>query len=540
MRKFVIAFIIIFYSVRLYGQAVTGNITGKVSFISTQNVYVKFISTTGINAGDTLFIETTGTLVPALKVTDLSSASCVCTLISDKKLSVNDQLTAKNKSTYKKTEEKAVPNASKPAIVTEILAVTEKNPDKTDAIKQKIRGNISAYSYSSFSANSKANATRLRYNFSLDARNINNSKFSVESYISFNHKLGNWSAVKKDLFNALKVYSLNVRYDLNKTTQISLGRKINLHMSSMGAMDGLQIEKSVNKFSFGAVAGTRPDFTNYGFNSKLFQYGAYLAFNTVTPDTYNETSAAFMQQTNNGKTDRRFLYFQHSNSLIKNLYFMGTFEVDLYTLESDSLKNYTPKNTFNITGLYLSLRYKVTKKLTLTGTWDERKNVMYYETYKSFIDRILESEMRHSIRLQADYRITNNLVFGVQSGSRFIKSDPHPSKNIYGYLSYYQIPGINISATLSGTYFESNYLNSTIYGINFTKDLFKGKFSAGLGYHYMNYRYNESLMNSKQHVVETNLYWQFAKTMSFSVNYEGTFEKQNKYHLVFFQLRKRF
>ncbi|TAL66437.1 MAG: hypothetical protein EPN88_08445 [Bacteroidetes bacterium] len=539
--KFICYTVFIFiFCLDLKGQAPADYLTGKVSFVSTQNIYVKFASTAGISAGDTLYISSNDKLVPVLRVNNLSSASCVCTTISGVNLSVADEVTARIKKSAKKPVEKIIENVLKETKSTEIPVVSDKKKLNPDELKQKIRGSLSAYSYSDFSNTSAKGSTRLRYNFTIDARNISNSKFSVENYMSFNHKLGDWGKVKSNIFNALKIYSLSVRYDLNKTTKISLGRRINPRMSSIGAMDGLQLEKTINNFTLGALAGTRPDFINYGFNGKLFQYGAYLAYNTIPPLTYSETSLAFMQQMNSGKTDRRFIYFQHSNSLIKNIYFLSTFEVDLFKMKGDTLNNYTPQNTFNLTGLYLSLRYKMTNKITLTGSYDGRKNVMYYETYKTFIDRIIETEMRQSIRLQADYRITNSLIFGVQSGYRYLKSDPHASKNLYTYLTYSQIPGLNLSATLSGSYLESNYLTSKILGLSISRDFFQGKFYTQIGYHYMDYKYPESLMSTIQNVAEMNISWLFAKTMSFSVNYEGTFEKQNKYNRVFLQIRKRF
>jgi hypothetical protein len=539
MRHIVFLFCIIIFSIELNGQTGPEILSGKVSFISSQNIYVKFTSTTGVSVGDTLYnTSSAGKLTPVLKVNNLSSSSCVCTAISSALLSVSDPVVARKKNNGSKTEEKVVKNAVK-AIPRKVAPVDAPiKPSNPDEPKQKISGSISAYSYTDFSNTAAANSTRFRYTFSINARNIANSGFSIENYMSFNHKLGDWSVVKNNVFNALKIYSLAARYDLGKTLQISLGRKINSKISSIGAMDGLQVEKSFNKFSLGAVAGFRPDFINYGFNSKLFQYGGYLAYSSVTSEKYIESSLAFMQQMNSGKTDRRFLYFQLSNSLIKNVSFFSTFEVDLYKLKIDSLGS-IPQNTFNLTGLYLSLRYKMFKNFSISGSYDGRKNIMYYETYKTFIDRILESEMRQSIRLQADYRITKNLTFGLQSGYRFLKSDPHSSKNFYGYLMYNQIPGINVSITLNGTYLESNYLNSKIFGGKISRDFFHGKFYTEVGYRYVDYSFPESLLNTVQNIGEMNLSWQFSK-ISFSVNYEGTFEKQNKYNRLFLQIRKRF
>ena len=541
MRKIIFTVILIYFSAILKGQAVREILTGKISFVSSQNIYVKFSSTEGISAGDTLYkSSSSGVLKPVLSVTNLSSTSCVCTSIANTKFSVSDVISAIKKNSLNiktaKTDEAKKPDSTP----VPVLVAGTKQKKYQDDRKQRINGSISAYSYTSFSNTKAPGSTRLRYNINLNALNIADSKFSVESYISFNHKAGDWTLVKKDIFNALKIYSLSVKYDINKSASISVGRKINPKISNIGAMDGIQIEKSFGNFSVGLLGGTRPKFTDYGFDSKLIQYGAYLAYGSVTSNSYNQSSLAFMQQTNNGKTDRRFLYFQHSNSLLKNLYFMGTFEVDLYKLKSDSLNNYIPQNTFDITGLYLSLRYKITKQLSLTGAYDERKNVIFYETYKTFMDRILESEMRQTLRLQVDYRVSNRIRIGVQSGYRSLKSDPKPTRNIYGYLSYSQIPGVKISLMLSGTYLETSYLKSRIYGGSLSRDFFNGKLYSSLGYHYYEYNYPESIMNTIQNIGEMNISWQLTRTMSFSANYEGTLENNNQYHMVYLQIRKRF
>jgi hypothetical protein len=541
MRKLVLVFCIIIFSHNLSGQKVTEDMEGSVAFISSQNTYVKFKSTVGITAGDTLFLSSNGKLVPVLKVINLSSSSCICSSISITKIAVAQKVIARKKTSIASNAETKVSENS--TAVTQVLKDSVASASKIsdpDKLKQLVRGSISAYSYSNISNTPGADYTQFRYTFSLDATHIGNSKFSVESYISFRHKLGDWEEVKSNFSDALKVYALALRFDPNKTTKISLGRTINPRISSIGAMDGLQVEKSIKKFALGAVVGSRPDYADYSFNSNLFQYGAYLSFSSVTASNYVESSLAFMQQTNNGKTDRRFLYFQHSNSLIKNIYLFSTFEVDLYKLNSDSLNNYTSENTFNPTGLYISLRYKMTKNFDITGSYDARKNIMYYETYKSYIDRILEKEMRQSYRLSANYRITNNLMFGVQAGYRFLKSDPHPSKNVYGYLSWSQIPGVKMSATLSATYLETSYLNGKILGANIYRDFFLGKLYFGIGYRYVDYQYPESISNSIQNIGEMNFSLQFARSMSFSANYEGTFDKQNKYNMVYLQLRKRF
>ncbi len=521
----------------LNGQNTKESLSGQISFISSQNVYVKFKSTAGISVGDTLFLSSNGGITPILKVNNLSSSSCVCTNISTVNLSTTVQVIAKPRIIAIKPEVKVTGTLVKKSTAHDTTIISQNKPLHTKELNSNTKGSISVNSYSDFSNTAAKNSQRFRYTFSLDAKNINNSNFSIESYLAFNHKYGEWGVVKSDVFDALKIYNLSVRYDPNKTTQISIGRKMNSRISSIGAIDGLQVEKTLNKFVLGAIVGSRPDYLDYGFNAKLLQYGTYLALNTKSNDRYTESSVAFMQQMNNSKIDRRFVYFQHSNSIIKNLYFYSTFEVDLYKV--DSLTNKS-QSTFNPVGAYISLRYRISKKITISGSYDARKNIIFYETYKTLIDRILESELRQGFRLQANYRITNDLTFGLQSGYRFSKTDPKPSKNTYGYLTYNQIPGLDISTTISGTYLESNYMTGKIIGISLSRELFKGKVQSSMGYRYVNYNLTTSHINVIQNIGEMSLSWQLSKNIFFSFNYEGTLEQKVRYNRFYLQIRKRF
>jgi hypothetical protein len=517
------------------GQAQVENLTGKVSFISSQNIYVKFISTKGISVGDTLYIPANNSIIPVLTVNSLSSTSCVCSIISSENLPVDHLIIARKKNIGEAPVEK--PSENKVSVQpVKIVSDTAAKPKLLLAErKQRISGNFSVNSYSDFSNTPANNSQRFRYTFSIDAKYIADSKFSAESYISFKYKMGEWAEVQSNVFNALKIYNLAVKYDMNKTTQFSLGRKINQNLSSIGSIDGLQFEKTLNKFSLGAVVGSRPDYQTYGFNFNLFQAGAYVALNTKSANGYIQSSLAFMEQMNNWKTDRRFIYFQHSNTLIKNISMLTTFEVDLYKLVND-----VSRSTFDLTGMYFSLRYRMTKSFSLTGSYDSRKNVMYYETYKTYIDQVLENEMRQSYRLQANLRITKDLMFGLQGSYRFLKSDKSDSKNIYSYLTYNQIPGLNITATISGTYLATNYINGEILGLSLSKDMLQGKFQTSLGYRFVDYTLPETGTKIIQNIGELNLSFLIAKNLFFSMNYEGTFEKQDKYNRIYFQARIRF
>jgi hypothetical protein len=303
----------------------------------------------------------------------------------------------------------------------------------------------------------------------------------------------------------------------------------------MGAVDGLQYEYKHKSISVGAIAGTRPDYNNYGFNAKLLQYGAYFSHDANIKNGAIQSSVAFIEQKNSGKTDRRFVYLQHSNNLLPKLNFFGSMEIDLYKVV-DSVASTSP----SLTNLYLSLRYRVSKKVSVSVSYTNRQNIIYYETYKSMLDQLLAEQTTQGYQLQLTVRPVNKLSVGLNGGYCFQKKDPKPSKNLYGYVTYSSIPGLNVSATASVNWLETNYLSGKIYGLSLTRDFLKGKLYGNIGYKYVDYVYNSSDYKVKQNMGELGLSWRIYKKLSFSLDYEGTFEKDLNYSQIYGQLSQSF
>ena len=539
-----ILYLLVFKYSGLYGQDITKIVTGQVSFISSQNTYVRFGNTSGINLNDTLYIQSANKLVPVLVVNNLSSTSCMCTVISNEELPVGHIIIAKIKS----------PDISREPLTLEEVkndTTTRIQPNEPDTLartvsssggkneeptsKQHITGSISAASYSDFSNSDGADIQRFRYTFTLYAKNIDGSGLSAESYISFRHKSGNWSEVGNDIFNALKIYSLAIKYDINGSTHLSLGRQINPRISSLGSFDGLQFEKSIKRFTMGVIGGSRPDYLNYGPNLKLFQFGGYLSYDRITDNAASGTSVALIDQLNSGHTDRRFMYFQHSSSISGRLSLFSSFEIDLFKLKNDK-----PVSDFKLTSFYMSLNYRMLNNFTIGGSYDARKTPVYYETFRTVLDSLTDSGLRQSYRIQSSIRISKSLLFGLQSSLRFLKSDQHQSKNLSGYLVY-NLPGKSyFSATLSGNYIETSYLNGLNGGIALTKSILKGKVQTGAGYSYQKYRLPESFRNIIQHTGRADLYFELLRKMFVSLNYEVTFEGQRNFNRLYIQATKRF
>jgi len=474
--------------------------------------------------------------VPALQIRNTSSISCVCTPLLAKEFKVSDVVYARLKlpviqdtlpekvmiDTMRKEEMPGIDSTSAGSLV-------------RDKVKQKISGRLSVSSYSNFFSNEAASLQRMRYTFSLRANNLRNSGFSADSYIAFSHSKSNWEDIKNNIFTGMKIYNLSIKYDFNETMQISAGRRINPRLSSIGAIDGIQFEKRFGSLTLGAVAGSRPDYQDYSLNLNLLQYGIYMGHELTRSRVRIQNSLAFIEQTNRLVTDRRFLYYQHSSWLMKNINFFASAEMDLYKKVNES-----KETTFKFSNVYLSLRYRIIRQVSLGITYTSRQNIIYYETYKDFVERLLETEARQGWQFRINSRPVKNLVTGVSAGYRYRKDDPYPSKHIYGYATYRQVPLINASLTLSTTWLETSYVKGNVYSLGLLRDIIPGKLNSGLRYRYVDYLYQQSELNLVQNVFEANVSWMIQRKLSLSVYYEGTFEPSIAYNRIYINVSKRF
>ncbi|MDB4286199.1 hypothetical protein N9933_02750 [bacterium] len=509
---------------------------GKVSFLSSKNVYVKFSSTKNIHVGDTLFTGQNMDLVPVLVVENKSSSSTVCTSIGSKKMAVNDAVVTITVVTKKvKAPQKEEPvdvKEEKTDIASQVSK--EKNTENNPHVKEKIKGRISVATYNTVSPS--RNTNRMRYAFIFRGQNLKNSKLSIDSYITFRHSFGEWDRVKENVGNALKVFSLSATYDFDKTSRLTIGRKINPKFSSMGAIDGIQYEKGFGNFRLGAVVGSRPNYLTYGLNLNLLQFGAYISHLSATPQRYNQTTLGFIEQRNSGNTDRRFVYFQHSGDLAKGLNLFGSFELDLYENINNQV-NTSPR----LTNLFLALRYRLNKKIRLSTSYDNRRNIIYYESYKSFIDQFIDNETRQGLRVGITYRPRKNITLGVNASTRFQQSRENASQNINGNIGYSNLPFIKARVTARVNFLRTNFLSSRIFGTRLSKEIIKGKLSGELYYNWVEYTYKKSGRVVNQHIGGLNLSLKLIKRLSLNLFYESVLDAStNTYHRINARIINRF
>ncbi|MEI6555192.1 MAG: hypothetical protein WCL70_06360 [Paludibacter sp.] len=543
--KYLLSYIFLFVwlGISLFGQKTADFTQGNISYITSQNVYVQFVNTEGIQIGDTLYTLKNNTHQSALVVKNLSSISCICNPVNGYLASVSNQVIAKKKVESAPIE--VLTQQSKEAVSVNdaaVLAVTKKVIDNKQT--GKFDGRISLSSYLNNTSDTTMNSI-FRLNLSLNAAHISNSKFSAECYMSVTKK-----SIYRPITSTIdstttqnylidepldvKIYNLAVKYDLPDSMYLTFGRKINPNLANIGAVDGFQFEKFGKQISYGAVIGSRPDTYTYSLNPGLLQYGAYVGHQLKTKNGFMQTSVALFNQTNNMQTDRRFAYIQHSNSLLKQLDFFGSAEIDLYALQNNQ-----PVTTFNLTSVYAMLQWRVLKNLSLSMSYDARKNIYYYETYKNYIDSVLDKETRQGLRFQAMYRPLKFLTWGGNAGIRFATPTSNASTNGYTYLTMSQLP-FETTLTVDVTALKTNYLSGMIYGASLSKELFDGNLFTQLTYRNVNYTTLTSL-EIPQNIGELSLSWRITKKLLLSADFEATFNADKNFQgRAFINLSQRF
>lgn len=517
-------------------------LTGRITYLSSQNLYVNFENTNGIESGDTLYLNLNQKLIPAVKVDYISSKSCAGQKIYSKEFPKEAEIIAfakiidVNPVKTDSTIITAKQDTSSGKTIKDNNLTKASSQVKGD-FTEKIKGRLSLQSYSNLTnVSSSLNYQNWRYTFSIDAENIADSKFSISNYTSFAYRADNWNALKSDLGQVIRIYDLALKYSFDKKTSLWFGRYLNGKISNISSVDGIQFERYFGSYYTGVALGSRPNFDDMGYNIKLLEGGIYFGkMDSVGNGTMENTFSIF-QQTNDLKTDRRFLYLQHSdNNILSHINFFVSSEVDLY-----KKINGLSKNDFSLTSLFAMTRYAPVSQFSISLFYDARKNIIYYETYKSFIDQLIDQATRQGLRARINLRPFNMLYVGLDGGYRYEKGDVKPTRNFAGYLSISRIPIVNINLSLSFTKLLSGYVEGNIEGIRISKYLFNDFVSVSAEYRKINYTYSSFNYKTNNNSLDGDLSINISKYLSLNLNYEGEFEDKSSYNRIFFGFTTRF
>jgi hypothetical protein len=540
MNRTTLIWITLVVLIAAFSHPADAQLTGEVSYVTSSNVYVKFSSTAQIEPGDTLYVQNNEkSWQPGLTVTNKSSISCVCVPFPGQAFAKGDQVLARISEKVSELIQKQDTTEDKK----QVTALKEPENEKRSKVPERkeweevkahqVTGRISASSYTRLKDFETISEPQLRYTFSLQGQQLQGSDIHFESYLSFRHQLNHWEEVNRYFNQAFKVYNLSASLVKPKYT-VTMGRKVNRSISNIGAADGLQFNYRLKNLTLGSVLGTRPDISDYGLNLSLPQVGVFVEHADNSESGQIRTTLGFFEQRSGRNTDRRFLYIQHSNSRIPNLYLFGSMELDLYK----KLEN-VASGDFRLTSLYASARYRFNRQYSIYLSYDNRQNVIYYETFKSSIDQLIEQETRQGFRLRFVARPFRLVSIGLSGTYRYQKNNLKPTSNAHLYVNFSRLPLVKTSASLSYTFLDTYYLNSHIIGLRLRRDLRKGKTSLGLHYRWIDYSYKTSSFSIANHISGLDLSWRMKYDVTMTANYEITIGQNDNYQRLYLKLIKR-
>lgn len=510
----------------LYGQNEAINAIGEVTFVTSNNVYVKFDDTKDIQIGDTL--RPADSDLPCLIVNNKSTTSCVCIPINNCSLEKGDKMTI----IY-----------SVPLVKVEVIETNEIDEDtlsfteevEPSAYTEDIRGRISASSYNTFFSD-REDRQRYMARFSLNANHIKNSKFSFYTYMNYRYSVVPEESTLTSDPSYFRVYNLALRYDVTPHLNFTLGRKINPRAWSLGAIDGLQGEYSFGKNYIGGVVGFRPDIYQYDFNSNLFEYAGYFGRISNSDLVNSDVTIGYVEQKNGNAIDRRYLFFQYTATMFRKLNLFSSLETDIY-----SSLNGEQTNNPRLTNLYLSAGYRFSRKVDVNVSYDSRKRVIFYETFQTEIERMLDDDIaRQGIRARINVRPIKYLSTGFSYNKRFQSDLDNKADNYYMYASLSKVPGIGGRFMVSYNINNSNYVENKIWSFRYSRTIVKNKLNGEFYYRLLNYNYINNSSNFTQNYLGGNLSYSITRKLTFSISGEVTAYNQENNYRLYAKIAQRF
>jgi hypothetical protein len=156
--------------------------------------------------------------------------------------------------------------------------------------------------------------------------------------------------------------------------RITAGRQYSAAVSSVSLFDGAEAELLRPSWGVGVFAGSEPEPIDLGYSSAVRDYGVYLQLhNRPAAERSWSVTVGGVGSYTEGVTNREFLFVQSGVTSDRLALFL-TQEIDRYAAWKQAMGEpaWSPTSTFG------SLRYELSRSLSLSGGYDNRRSVRLY------------------------------------------------------------------------------------------------------------------------------------------------------------------
>ncbi|MBP7409130.1 MAG: hypothetical protein KA941_10265, partial [Flavobacteriales bacterium] len=218
-----------------------------------------------------------------------------------------------------------------------------------------------------------------------------------------------------------------------------------------------------------------------GLNFDLLEYGGYIGAQVNSATVNSRSTVGLLQQTNNGMVDRRYAYIQHSSTFSGNLNIFSSGELDLYSTAGSSVR---------LTNFFISSRYRFSRKVDVFASYDSRRRVVYYETFRNDVEVLLDDDdARQGARVRLSVRPTRKLGLGAAYSKRFQADGANASDNIGGFLNFNMDPEGVGRWSVQANRNTSSYVRSDVLSFRHNRTLIPRLLTLSLYYRMVEYVY---------------------------------------------------
>ncbi len=373
---------------------------GKITYITSELVYVDIGSNNNGALGDTLQVLRLNQDLGLLVITNLSTRHSVCvSLVPTGIYQIGDNVIL----------QKQKPVISLPPQVT----VPEMSAQSDDPVQQSPnllhKGKLGLRLSRSGSSGSHPLRMVSAANYSLQSDTPIPLRFNL--YGNRNLSSGSWN-----------IYQAQVRIGkVGDRFYGQAGRVYSSGLAAIGPTDGVNFSVQWNRnYSSGLIAGVQPLPGNFKFSSETKKFGLYGSHKIRKQHYLLSQNLALIGQYYHGGVDREFMVY-HLNWSSRQLIYLSFQQ----SVDFDRKDNIESRELFEWTSSQVSLRLRPVSNISFSSRFSSRRSPVYRSIYSDPIDSLFTVEMRtgwyNSLRWVKDgigsFNISTNLKSGNSSGN---------------------------------------------------------------------------------------------------------------------------
>jgi hypothetical protein len=379
--------------------------TFVVKYLSAENVYLNGGQADGLVVGDHLMVTSDGKCRTEIEVLFVAEHSASCRILtSDCPLAAGDKAEVIAKVKPDSSSVAADTSAARPkpdtVAATTLVPVTR---SFAKPAQPNLSGSLSILYYhwnDQSVSNLDFSQTTARLN--VKARRLfgKDITFSLRSRGRYDQRQRAYSStVPKDAWEN-RIWEFSFSYENPRAqTNLYAGRILSRRISSAGYLDGLLLEQRLSEnMRVGLFGGQEPSWAYADGQLSLNKGGMYLTYLNGEPGkSYVEQSIAVVGQYHGANVSRELISSQGRYSSGSRWGYYHTAEFDL----NRGWRKEKAGQSLTLSSLYLGTYYRVSSRIRLNFSYDNRKNYWTYDT-KSTVDSLFDDHLRQGGRAQLD------------------------------------------------------------------------------------------------------------------------------------------